>query len=754
MGFKQNRLWLAICAVLIAVGGFMVFEFFDRHEDISTQQRQRLTNLASAFNTNLSEQLRASSRMLDGLAMTAPSLLKQPNGRVRLNARMAMLSESVTGIRSILLVNAQGTTIASNRPELIGQDMSSGQRFTDMRAANDPKTLYVSAPFTTPLGTYTIGLGRGLQDGAGAFDGYLFATLTPDYFGVLMKSLLYAPDMRLSIAHSDGLVIYSTQTSPDIRGFDLSTKPDSLFNRHMFSGQRSSFSIDNGTATSDLRFVAIHTVLPAGVSANKPLVVAVSREASAVFSDWRTALMQMGGLYFGMVLTMVLAYWGYVRRQRAYHRVLTQKEAVRQEAESIAKSERFIRTITDAMPDLVAYFDFHLRCCFANKAYLDWYKMDAQTMIGSNLRDLLGESLYATNKAYIDGVLSGQPQQFERFLTKRDGSVGHVLANYIPDADEQGRVIGFILLVTDIKAMRMAEAGLKVAASVFEHTADGIMVTDGRGVIQSVNPAFTTITGYLAHEAVGQTPRLLRSDHHEAAFHASVWQQITDHGTWQGEIWNRRKNGELFVMWQAITCVDCHSDELRRYISVFHDVTDAWHNNERTRHLAFHDALTGLPNRTLLLERIERNILLSDRQPRRLAVLFLDLDGFKQINDQLGHAAGDELLKSVAGTLQGLVRQTDTVARLGGDEFVVLLDNPAGLDEVLNIASRTVTAIHAPVTIGDTVAKVGTSIGIAWFPEHGRTPEALLQSADQAMYLAKQAGKNSYRTASTCAADA
>ncbi|MBS1138774.1 MAG: sensory box protein [Proteobacteria bacterium] len=742
------RPWLTIFFTLVGLGGLLGYQLYDDYSDISSQEQQRLVSLASAFNANMGEQLRASSAMLGVLTHTAPTLLSEPEGVARLNTRMSLLSESVTGIRTIILVNANGIVVSSNRSELVGLGFSGSERYTTISEGPDPAKLYISAPFTTPLGAYTISLGRAIVNTQGEFDGYLLAILAPDYFGVLMKSLLYAPDMRLSVTHGDGKVIYSTQSTPDIRGLDLSSNPQSLFNHHKASGGPASFVIDRIASTNDLRYVAFHSVWPASIVADKELVVAVSRDASAVLGPWKTSAINTAGLYLGIVLTVCLGYLAYSRRHAAYQRLVLQEEETNKQADAIARSERFIRTITDAMPGLVAYFDRSLRCCFANQAYLDWYQMTSEAMSGITLLELLGESLFAKNKPYIDGVLAGESQQFERFLTKRDGSVGHVLANYIPDFDESGDVIGFNLLVTDIKALRMAEADLKVAETVFENTADGIMVADENGVILSVNDAFTEITGYPAHEAVGQTPRLLRSNHHAPEFHAAVWQQITEQGEWKGEIWNRRKNGEIFPMRQTIRRVAEKGSGLRRYISVFHDITDVWRKNERTQHLAFHDALTDLPNRTLLLERLERQIVMSERQPRCLAVLFLDLDGFKRVNDTLGHAIGDELLKAVANKLQGLVRQTDTVARLGGDEFVVLLDSPQNQEEVENIADRIIASINEPVELSGAVAKVGTSIGIAMYPEHGRSSSDLLKNADDAMYRAKHEGKNTYRLAS------
>lgn len=426
-------------------------------------------------------------------------------------------------------------------------------------------------------------------------------------------------------------------------------------------------------------------------------------------------------------------------------RTLTAQEKAEGSALAAAESERFIKTITDATPGMVGYWDKDLCCRFANKAYQEWFGKPSEALIGANIQDLLGERLFALNEPYIRGALAGMPQAFQRSLTKADGSIGHVWSNYVPDIDNTGLVSGFFVLVTDVTVLKEAEAELKVAASVFQNTNEGIFITDGDGTIRSVNPAFTEITGYSAEEAIGQTPRLLRSNRHEQEFHAAVWREIVANGQWQGEIWNRRKSGEVFLEWQAITKVAGMAGEPCRYISLFHDVTDVWRKDEHVRHLAFHDALTELPNRSLLTERLERHFAMAEREQRGLAVMFLDLDRFKLVNDTLGHEIGDELLKAVAQRLRALVRQTDTVARLGGDEFVIMLDNPADRDEVTNIASRIIATVNGPMEFRGKSAQVGTSIGIAMYPNDGHSPADLIKNADTAMYRAKNAGKNTYR---------
>jgi diguanylate cyclase (GGDEF)-like protein/PAS domain S-box-containing protein len=441
-------------------------------------------------------------------------------------------------------------------------------------------------------------------------------------------------------------------------------------------------------------------------------------------------------------------YWVFFvahERNRFEAELLNARHRAEASAVALAKAECFVKNIANAMPGMISYWDKDLRCHFANPVYLEWFGKSPEAIIGFTLRDLLGEPLFTEHEAYIRAVLAGEKQVFERSLIKADGSVGHTLVNYLPDFDPQGKVVGFFVWAADVTPLKRAEAELKLAASVFQNTTEGIFITDAKGIIRSVNPAFSEITGYSAEEAIGQTPRLMRSNRHDAEFHSAVWREIITHGQWKGEIWNRRKSGEVFLEWQTITRMGGTQSQPTSYISLFHDVTDTWRKDEHVRHLAFHDALTDLPNRALLIERIERHLAIAEREQRGLAVLFLDLDRFKWVNDTLGHEVGDEVLKTVAQKLQALVRHTDTVARLGGDEFVILLDNPAHKNEVAEIAQRIVGSINQPMNFAEKTAQVGTSIGIALFPVDGKTPVDLLKNADTALYAAKNGGKNTYR---------
>lgn len=441
-------------------------------------------------------------------------------------------------------------------------------------------------------------------------------------------------------------------------------------------------------------------------------------------------------------------YWVFfvtLERSRFETELLNARSRAEASALVLAKSEHFIKTITDAIPSLIAYWDQDMRCRFANKPCLDWFGKPRGIVIGSTMGELLGERMFEISEPFVRGALAGERQQFEHSLTTASGDLSHRWANYIPEVDATGAVVGFFVLDSDVTPLKEAEVELRLAASVFQNTTECIVVTDADGKILSVNPAFSSVTGYSSTEAIGQNPRLIKSDRHDSAFYAVLWQSITTVGRWEGEIWNRKKSGEVFLIWQTITKIQDSIDEPARYIAVFRDVTDLWQKNERTRHLAFHDALTDLPNRSLLMERLHQLIAMTGRETRNVAVMFLDLDRFKLVNDTLGHPVGDDLLKAIAQKLLAQVRQSDMVARLGGDEFVVLLDNPASHDEVAQIAGRIVTILGDPVEICGRVAQVGASIGIAMHPIDGTTPEQLMKNADIALYAAKAAGKNTYR---------
>ena len=431
-------------------------------------------------------------------------------------------------------------------------------------------------------------------------------------------------------------------------------------------------------------------------------------------------------------------------RVRYENEVLSGRHRAEALADSLAERERFFKTITDAMPGLVSYWDKELICRFANQTYAEWFGLSPAAMLGQSLQDIFGVQAFELNELQIRTALKGETQRFECSQARADGSVRYMLATFLPDANLAGEVIGVFVLVSDVTLLQEAERELKLAACVVLSTLDGIMVTDANARILSVNPAFTHITGYSPEEVLGQNANILRSDLQSEDSVDAVAASLADHDEWEGDTWGRHKDGMAFRKWQTITTIRSPTGEALRHIYVLNDITEKWQQDERTKRLAFHDALTDLPNRALMMERLGRMISLTYRDERHVALLFLDLDGFKAVNDSLGHAVGDAVLVQVAQRLLSLLRQTDTVARLGGDEFVVLLDNPANELEVARIAMRIVASLSAVMDVGAHQVLIGVSVGIARYPGEGRTPAELLKNADTAMYDAKAAGKGTF----------
>ncbi|WP_341503195.1 EAL domain-containing protein [Gallaecimonas sp. GXIMD4217] len=303
---------------------------------------------------------------------------------------------------------------------------------------------------------------------------------------------------------------------------------------------------------------------------------------------------------------------------------------------------------------------------------------------------------------------------------------------------------GLVVSYVDVTEQHLANARLQLAASVFTHAREGIIIADARGTIIDVNDAFTRITGYQRHEALGRNARMLKSGRQSPQFYKEMWRALVDHGHWHGEIWNRRKNGELYVEMLTISAVLDDAGRTRHYVALFTDITLLKEHQKHLEHVAHYDALTGLPNRMLLAKRLRQAVARSDRTGRPMAVVYLDLDGFKAINDSHGHHVGDEMLVALSRKMRQALRDSDVLSRIGGDEFVAVLPDlgqPRDCEPVLN---RLLQALSAPVQVSGQMMQVSGSLGVTLYPTDAVDTEKLVRHADQAMYQAKQAGKNRY----------
>jgi diguanylate cyclase (GGDEF)-like protein/PAS domain S-box-containing protein len=380
-----------------------------------------------------------------------------------------------------------------------------------------------------------------------------------------------------------------------------------------------------------------------------------------------------------------------------------------------------------------------------NEAYARMSGYAMQELVGMHISELEASEGPEEVKAHIDKIMAQGHDRFETLHRRKDGRLIDIEASvtFVPESRK------FFVFCHNITRRKQAEQELRVAAAAFE-THDAILITDALSNIIRVNRAFTRITGYTAEEVIGKNPGIMRSGRHDKAFYQAMWRQLLETGSWAGEIWDRRKNGEIYPKWMAITAVKNERGETTQYVAIFSDITVRKQEEEQIRNLAFYDALTQLPNRRLFLERFQAALAASARRDDRGALLFLDLDRFKRLNDAFGHDHGDLMLVEVANRIKSCVREMDTVARLGGDEFVVLLESlgseredaahRAGL-----VAEKIRDALARPYYLKDHEHHSSPSIGISLFYGGEEAVEELIKHADAAMYQAKDAGGNTAR---------
>jgi diguanylate cyclase (GGDEF)-like protein/PAS domain S-box-containing protein len=305
-------------------------------------------------------------------------------------------------------------------------------------------------------------------------------------------------------------------------------------------------------------------------------------------------------------------------------------------------------------------------------------------------------------------------------------------------------IIGGIAITLILLTYAVLESELRIVSFAVEQSASSIIITDSTGSIDYVNPAATEKTGYVPEELIGKNTRILQSGEMPPEDYAFLWKSISAGKTWRGEFHNRKKNGELFWEIASIAPVKQRNGKISHFVVVKEDITALKEAKKRIHHLANHDTLTGLPTRQLSMERLLNALPAARKNKTKVAVLFVDLDGFKAVNDTFGHDAGDQLLKKTTERLRSCVRDMDTVARIGGDEFLILLINVVDNESITVVTERMIQAVAAPYKLGEVELKISASIGIALYPEHGKSPQELVKLADQAMYEIKRRGKNNY----------
>lgn len=439
-------------------------------------------------------------------------------------------------------------------------------------------------------------------------------------------------------------------------------------------------------------------------------------------------------------------------REGAYALQALRQNEARSEAERAhLEQQEMFGLLLNSTAEGIYGVDVNGICTFVNPACLRMLGYeDAGELVGKPIHSLIHHS-------YEDGSHYPMSECAVR-LSTREGKTAHAdnEVHWRRDGSRfpvefwshpiyrNDQLAGAVVTFVDITERKQTEDRLQLTANVFTHAREGILITDATGTIVEVNDTFTEITGYCREEVLGKNPRLLQSGRQSPEFYTEMWGTLVEKGYWSGEMWNQRKDGSEFAERISISAVHDKQGNTISYLSLFTDITEMKEYQRQLEHIAHYDALTGLPNRVLLAERLQQGMALSQSNNQMLAVTYLDLDGFKAVNDAYGHDVGDQLLITVAQRMKSVLRDGDTLARMGGDEFVAVLAGLESMQDCENVLQRLLRAAADPVTCADLTLQVSVSIGVTQYPKDNTDSDHLLRHADQAMYQAKLAGKNRY----------
>jgi len=729
-----NHLWIAL--ISLAVGGFILLAYvlWSAYQEVWAEARSVASSQSELLEARFDVTLRRIDMTLNELAERIPKESLNAGAasdfRPDIEKKLERLQHAFPEIAGFRVVDSDGNVLyLSGGGEYV--NLLDRSYFKTSRDGKNGTIVFSEVVKSRITGRDTIAVARAIRAQDGHFVGMVSAAIEIDYFAQLFNRSSLGISGAVAIRHSDTHALVFRQPSVPAE-----------INRPLAPSHPLYLSIQAGKRQGILEFAAqsdgVKRVYGYRVLERYPFYVLAGLSESDVMASWRQRIFTVG--IFGAALLgclLVVLYELFRARQRDLVAAIN----LRRNGEQLSAAQR-IAQLGSWEIDLVT---MQVTCSDELYRIFEIPRVEGGALYDEFLVQIHAEDRAIVDKTLKSSVAKGEPDSLKHRLEMPDGRIKYVLESWETEFGKDGAPLRLIGTAQDISIQHETEAQMQLLASAVQHSGEAIMITDVHNNIMTVNPAFTRLTGYAAEEAAGRNPRFLSAGRTTPEEYARMWEGIGEGGFWQGEIWDRRKDGGIYPKWISISVIRDEEGKILYHIAHFTDVSAERATEERLHHIAHHDVLTGLLNRLSLKGRMDQALATARRDGSRVAVMFIDLDRFKVINDTLGHHIGDELLIEVAKRLRESVRDSDVVARLGGDEFVIMLSGVDHTSSVAMVAEKLVSSIGLSCQIDGYDLYTSPSIGIAIFPTDGLDGETLMKNADAAMYHAKAAGRNNFQ---------
>jgi len=740
---RIRRIALLVILLSLVASGLYWWQLSVAAQQLRTETSLQADLRAKQLNSSVAEQIAILVRYVDFATLELAEAYT-PGKTQQFDAQARMVEQRFPdrSLLQIAVIDAKGflaySTLGMKERVYLGD-----REHFKIHLGSEKRSLFVSAPVLGRVSKqWSIQFSRPIWHN-GRFEGVLVISLSPTYLSQTLSALSLGTDDSISIVRQSGEYLARNRGMEKALGTSVTTSRG-------YIGPNASPS---GSFKDAAKFDNIVRLYQWQRLSNAPIVVVLGLSEATFLKPVEAVLAQ--NRWQAVIATSIL--WLFtIGAVVLLLRLSTQQKLANEHArelqladEELKESEQRLRSIIETEPECIKVVDSQGILLEMNASGLAMLQADSlEEAQKKNLIEYVDPEYRDAFMSLHRKVMKGEHGTLGFRITGLKGASRFLETHAAPLHDAKGG-ISLLGITRDVTESKQAEQQLRIAATAFE-SQEGLLITDADNLILQVNKAFTRVTGYTAEEVVGRNPRMLSSGRHDADFYAGMWRSIKNTGAWRGEIWNQRKNGEIYPEFLSISAVKDASGNVTNYVAALSDITKSKQSEEEIKNLAFYDPLTGLPNRRLLQDRLQQALASSGRSGKEGAVLFIDLDNFKNLNDSLGHDIGDLLLQQVAQRLVDCVREGDTVARLGGDEFVVMLEGLSehaveAAEQTRSVGAKILEHLNQPYLLDSHEHHSTPSIGATLFIDHQQPVENLLKQADIAMYQAKKAGRNTLR---------